>query len=210
MIVLHYTAMANIDQAVERLTSREHAVSSHYIVAANGHILQLVSEAERAWHAGAGEWRNHQDINSRSIGIEFDNDGNAPFPELQMLAGQDLIADIMERHGISRCNVIAHSDMAIGRKFDPGRRFDWRRLALNRLSVWPQSGQKMKTSIDRFLLFADRFGYSAASHVRFSDLLNAFRIRFRPWAEGDLSEDDMAVIADLSTRYPARAAGEGS
>jgi hypothetical protein len=101
------------------------------------HGLSLVDEGARAWHAGAGEWRGAGDVNSRSIGIELANTGREPFAEPQMAALERLLAGLLERHGLGPEAVIAHSDMAPDRKGDPGARFDWRRLAVQGLAVWP-------------------------------------------------------------------------
>ena len=92
--------------------------------------------------------------------------------------------------------VIAHSDMAPGRKSDPGARFDWRRLALGGLSVWPPPGTSGATG--DFIGHAHRFGYPDAG----ADLvLAAFRLRFRPWAKGPLDATDAGMIADLADRF---------
>ena len=64
MLVLHYTGMENGAVAVERLCDAEAKVSAHYVVHENGDVQQLVSEDNRAWHAGAGEWRGVNNINS--------------------------------------------------------------------------------------------------------------------------------------------------
>lgn len=63
--------------------------------------------------------------------------GVEPFPEPQMAALERLLAAMLDRHGLGPEAVIAHSDMAPDRKGDPGARFDWRRLALQGLAVWP-------------------------------------------------------------------------
>src|SRR5690606_7384698 len=98
----------------------------------------LVPEDRRAWHAGAGSSPGREDVNSRSIGIELANPGDRPFPEPPMAALETLLAEIMARWSISPRDVIAHSDLAPGRKIDPGPRFDWRRLALQGLAIWPE------------------------------------------------------------------------
>ena len=129
LIVLHYTAMSGAEVALERLCDPAHEVSAHYLIAADGVTYQMVEEDQRAWHAGAGGWGACSDVNSRSIGIELDNDGCAPFAAVQMDALEELLADVMARWAIVPERVIAHSDMAPARKSDPGRKFDWRRLA---------------------------------------------------------------------------------
>ena len=128
LIVLHYTAMASAEAALERLCDPVAEVSSHYLIAKDGTLYQLVDEAERAWHAGAGSWQGREDVNSRSIGIEIDNDGCAPFSAPAMDTLDALVADILKRHGLGPDAVIGHEDMAPGRKIDPGPKFDWARL----------------------------------------------------------------------------------
>ena len=78
-VILHYTAMASADAAISYLCDPQAEVSAHYVISKSGQITQLVGEGQRAWHAGAGEWQGLDDMNSRSIGIELDNDGESPF-----------------------------------------------------------------------------------------------------------------------------------
>lgn len=128
LIVLHYTAMTSARAALERLCDPAAEVSAHYLIGPDGTLWQLVRECDRAWHAGAGAWRGQSDINSRSIGIELDNRGDHPFGEPQMAALEALLESVMARWEIPAAGVIGHSDMAPGRKVDPGPRFDWARL----------------------------------------------------------------------------------
>ncbi|RYI01351.1 MAG: N-acetylmuramoyl-L-alanine amidase, partial [Acetobacteraceae bacterium] len=138
LVVLHYTAMPSCAAALERLCDPAAEVSAHYLIDEGGAVLSLVDESARAWHAGAGEWGGKADVNSRSIGIEMANSGREPFAERQMAALERLLGGVMQRHGIGPGAVIGHSDMAPDRKGDPGARFDWRRLALQGLAVWPE------------------------------------------------------------------------
>ena len=196
LIVLHYTAMASCDAALDRLCDPAAEVSAHYLILETGEVLALVPEELRAWHAGAGGWRGLDDINSRSIGIELANNGAAPFAQAQMLALEALLADVMARLAIGPEGLIAHSDLAPGRKADPGARFDWRRLALGGFSVWPE-GHDPRPTLD-FVKDARRFGYPDVG----DDLvLAAFRLRFRPWAKGPLDAVDAGMIADLAARF---------
>ncbi|WP_428545628.1 N-acetylmuramoyl-L-alanine amidase [Profundibacter sp.] len=199
MVVLHYTAMDSATAALERLSAPEAEVSAHYLISETGEVFSLVPEEKRAWHAGAGQWGAVTDVNSRSIGIEIANTGFAPFPEPQMVALEGLLQDIMRRWAIQPERIIGHSDMAPGRKIDPGRRFDWRRLALGGLSVWPNPVSKPfdKTGLVDML---HAFGMTAENDAEI--LLKAFRLRFRPWASGPLDDLDLAMANDLATRYP--------
>ncbi|MHA7874461.1 N-acetylmuramoyl-L-alanine amidase [Roseivivax sp.] len=195
-VVLHYTAMTSAEAAVKRLCLPEAQVSAHYVLAEDGRGWQLVEEALRAWHAGAGRWGAITDMNSRSIGIELANTGAQPFPEPQMAALERLLAEILSRWEIAPARVIGHSDMAVGRKIDPGPRFDWRRLARRGLAVWPEPGRPGDFEAD-----ARRAGYAWAPGQE-EALLSAVRARLRPWGRGALCDADRAVIAGLARDYP--------
>ncbi|MDF0599870.1 N-acetylmuramoyl-L-alanine amidase [Psychromarinibacter sp. C21-152] len=207
MVVLHFTAMRDCAAALERLCDRQAQVSAHYLIAGDGRAYHLVDEDARAWHAGAGQWGEVSDVNSRSIGIELDNPGDCPFAEPQVAALERLLAGICARWRIPPERVIGHSDMAPTRKTDPGPRFDWRRLALQGLSVWPAAplsgaAAPFSGAADprAFAAAATRFGY--APELDHDTMLAAFRLRFRPWAEGPLAPVDCAAAADLARRFP--------
>jgi len=200
LVVLHYTAMDSAGAALERLCDPAAQVSAHYLVGRNGEVWYLVDERMRAWHAGAGSWGAVGDVNSRSIGIELDNRGGEPFTEPQMEALEALLPEIMARWTIPAERVIAHSDMAPARKTDPGARFDWWRLALCGLSVWPQSEARPQGRDERaFARACRRFGYPDTDP---GTCLAAFRLRFRPWATGPLDPADIAAIENLAFRFP--------
>jgi N-acetylmuramoyl-L-alanine amidase len=202
MVVLHHTAMQSNEAALERLCDPKAEVSAHYLISEQGEVAQLVEEEMRAWHAGAGRWGNVRDVNSHSIGIELANPGplgdHPPFAAPQMQALEALLGDILTRWSIPPERVIAHSDMAPERKFDPGPAFDWHRLARAGLSVWPEPG-----AVGDFSTDAARFGYAAPDGVTDPDqvILAAFRLRFRPGQSGPLDDIDRALIHDLATRF---------
>jgi N-acetylmuramoyl-L-alanine amidase len=197
MVVLHYTGMATADDALARLCDPMAEVSAHYLIDTTGRTLRLVPEEARAWHAGAGRWGAVTDVNSRSIGIELANPGHHPFPAPQMAALETLLSGILARHAIPPARVIAHSDMAPARKRDPGPRFDWRRLALSGLSVWPAPAPGPHAPLGESLA---RIGYDPALPPDLA--LAAFRLRFRPWASGPADATDAALAHDLAHRFP--------
>ncbi len=197
MVVIHYTAMKSAYAACEVLCNPESEVSAHYLIDESGHVVALVPEELRAWHAGAGRWGAVTDVNSHSIGIELANDGFSPFAAAQMDALTDLLKGIRARWDIRPERVIGHSDMAPGRKIDPGRRFDWRRFALEGLVVWPDAAAG---DVARFAQNMHAFGYTAS--VDPDLLLQVFRLRFRPYASGPLDAVDAGMIADLARRFP--------
>ena len=198
LIVLHYTAMESCAAALARLCDPTAEVSAHYLIDVDGAVLPLVPEEKRAWHAGAGSWGGRGDVNSRSIGIELANTGRTPFAARQMAALQGLLPAIMARWNIVPAGMIAHSDMAPDRKADPGPRFDWRRLALAGLAVWPDAAAPCPPQ--DFRPAACQFGYPDMDETL---ILRAFRLRFRPWATGPLDAVDAGMIADLAQRFDA-------
>lgn len=193
--------MQSAPAALRTLCNPDTQVSAHYLIAEDGEVISLVPEHLRAWHAGAGAWGAVTDVNSRSIGIELANPGNCPFAAAQMDALTDLLLGIRARWQIRPERIIGHSDMAPGRKIDPGARFDWRRLAHVGLSIWPTAATPANPAA--FVPLMQRFGYTASTDPDL--LLSVLRLRFRPHATGPLDTTDLAIIADLAARFPVDA-----
>lgn len=206
MIVLHYTGMQDGPSALARLCDPEAKVSAHYLVEEDGSVFRLVPEDKRAWHAGRSHWRGVTDVNSASVGIEIVNPGHdwgyRPFTEEQIDALVPLVAAIKERHGITRGNVIGHSDIAPTRKRDPGELFPWARLAKLRLALprptrglmdpmWTQGG---------FLLALERFGYDVVEPMA---AIMAFQRRFRPeLIDGEVDAECRMILLALLLPKP--------
>ena len=133
ILVLHYTGMKTGEEAIARLRHPEAKVSAHYVVEEDGRVFRLVPEERRAWHAGVSFWRGRRNVNGDSIGIEIVNPGHEwgyrPFPEAQVAAVIELVADIRTRWAIEDRDIVGHSDVAPARKEDPGELFPWKRLA---------------------------------------------------------------------------------
>lgn len=205
LVVIHHTAMRGAEDAIARLCDPASEVSAHYVIGARGGICRLVPESARAWHAGAGRWGGVRDVNSHSIGIELANpgplDGFPPFPEPQMLALEWLLDGVMARWNIPPARVIAHSDMAPGRKFDPGPKFDWQRLALAGRAVWPEDLAPAVADWPVFREATLAIGYRAPEGT-WRPVLDAFRLRFRPMAQGTLMPGDVAAAMALAARHP--------
>lgn len=133
LIILHYTGMPSADGALSWLCDPRSRVSSHYFVFEDGRLVQSVDETMRAWHAGVSGWHAIRDVNAASIGIEIANPGHdhgyVAFPDDQIAAVIALTQRIMARWEIPAAGVVGHSDVAPGRKIDPGELFPWARLA---------------------------------------------------------------------------------
>ena len=112
LIVLHHTDQDSVQESLDTLRSANSGgkVSSHYLVGRDGDLYQLVADGRRAWHAGPGSWGAITDLNSASIGIEIDNDGDSPFAPPQIDALVRLLDDLCTRLGIPRRKSGAASD----------------------------------------------------------------------------------------------------
>lgn len=100
-------------------------VSSHYLIRRDGEIVQFVDPDKRAWHAGASSWCGRERCNDFSIGIELEGADDVPFSEHQYESLARLTRDLEGRYG--PLDKAGHSDIAPGRKTDPGPWFDWAR-----------------------------------------------------------------------------------
>ena len=135
-VILHHTSGDSARHSLRTLTDAAREVSAHYLVGRDGSIWQLVDERLRAWHAGESYWGGHTDLNSASLGIELDNNGEEPFADVQIVALLALLRDITTRHRIPANNILGHGDVAPGRKVDPSRHFPWRVLAEHGFGLW--------------------------------------------------------------------------
>lgn len=105
-------------------------VSAHFFIDRCGCVTQFVSTDKRAWHAGVSEFNGRKNINDCSIGIELEGTDDTPFTDAQYASLADLTNRLMQEYPISYGNIVGHSDVAPGRKTDPGKYFDWDRYFL--------------------------------------------------------------------------------
>lgn len=141
-VILHHTAQKSTDQTIKTFTVKHSEVSAHYVVGRDGRIVQMVNDYLRANHAGVGKWGNATDLNSSSIGIEIDNDGFEPYPEVQIRGVVTLLSSLKKRYKIPAANFIGHSDVAPSRKPDP-HDFPWKMLAKKGFGLWYDDVLKM-------------------------------------------------------------------
>ena len=198
MVVLHYTEMKPVGDAIARLTDPEAKVSAHYLITEEGGVIRLVPEDRRAWHAGSSFWRGIPDVNSASIGIELDHPGHGlgyrGFAEAQIDALIPLLARIVKHYDIPRANVVGHSDVAPMRKVDPGELFPWDRLADYKLCL-PRpaclaAGNPFHNE-GSFFLALERFGYDITDQTK---AVEAFERRWRPEHITGIPDGEIAAI----------------
>ena len=206
MIVLHYTGMPDGPSAIDWLANPESRVSAHYVVSEDGTITRMVPEDKRAWHAGRSYWRGVRDINSASIGIEIVNPGHEfgyrPVPDEQIASVLWLVNDIKQRYGVTRGNIVGHSDIAPARKQDPGELFPWGQLARHRLAL-PRPTRNLTDPLwsdAGFLLALERFGYEVTDPLAATV---AFQRRFRPeLIDGTIDGECRAILLALLLPQP--------
>lgn len=181
MLVLHYTGMPDAQSAIDWLANPELKVSAHYVVTEEGEIVRMVAEEKRAWHAGRNarhhryqfRQHRHRDRQPRPrMGIARSRDA-------QIEALIPLVHEIVQRHGITRGNIVGHSDVAPERKQDPGELFPWMKLARLRLALPRPTKHLMDPlwSDSAFMLALERFGYDIKDGEA---AVRAFQRRFRP------------------------------
>ncbi|WP_199636254.1 N-acetylmuramoyl-L-alanine amidase [Serratia sp. PAMC26656] len=234
-LVLHYTAQ-NFADSVQSLTGK--SVSAHYLVPdpedqtyqaagfSGVRIFNLVDEDERAWHAGVSKWGSRNNLNDTAIGIEIVNLANGegeditfpPFNPQQLAAVTQLAQNILQRYpDITPINVVAHSDIAPGRKSDPGPQFPWRQLHQAGVGAWYDDAVKqhhqreyhcqgIPTQRELLALFA-KYGYdtSAATDAEgYCQLVRAFQLHFRPQQYGGVMDvETAAILRALVDKYAA-------
>jgi AmpD protein len=102
-------------------------VSAHFLIRRDGTLIQYVPTDKRAWHAGVSSWKGREKCNDFSIGVELEGADDVPFAEPQYESLARLVKQLEMRYG--ELDIAGHSDIAPGRKTDPGPWFDWARLA---------------------------------------------------------------------------------
>lgn len=211
-LILHYTGMPTGESALKLLVDPIAEVSAHYFVWEDGMVLQLVPEARRAWHAGKSHWAGETDMNSASIGIEIVNPGHdggcPPFPAKQIAAVAALCRDICQRHHIAPHRVLAHSDIAPGRKRDPGEAFPWGELHRTGVGHWVEPAPigpgpifepgSMGPPVSALQTMLAMYGYGIEANGVYDErtriVVEAFQRHFRP-----ARVDGRAEISTLRT-----------
>jgi AmpD protein len=100
-------------------------VSAHFLIRRDGELIQFVPCSKRAWHAGESAWKGRGRCNDFSIGIELEGTGEIAYTDAQYGKLAALTRALQSRYGIA--DIAGHSDIAPGRKHDPGASFDWKR-----------------------------------------------------------------------------------
>lgn len=100
-------------------------VSTHLLILRSGEVLQFVNFNERAWHAGRSSYLAKKECNDYSIGIELEGSDDTDFEAIQYQVLTDVIVTLQEHYPKTQRHIAGHSDIAAGRKTDPGPYFQW-------------------------------------------------------------------------------------
>lgn len=194
MLVLHYTGMVTCDEALKRLCDPRAQVSAHILIDEDGTTYRLVADDKRAWHAGHAYWRGISDINSASVGIELVNPGHEhgyrQFPGAQVEALIETCIDLRAKYDIPDQGIVGHSDVAPGRKTDPGELFPWEQLSGEGVGLWPSTDTRSANNGNTWDDLAE-IGYATPEspecgspvlnpETAETDIILAFQRRFMP------------------------------
>jgi N-acetylmuramoyl-L-alanine amidase len=216
-IVIHYTGMRSLQSAVERLISKKHEVSSHYLISRVGKIMQLVKDNNIAWHAGISNWFAFKNLNKNSIGIELENKGHQygyqDFPNKQIRELIKILKILKKKFKIQNINITGHSDIAPHRKTDPGEKFPWKKLYKNDLAIWHSLDEKfinnfrLKKLINvnkkNMVKMIKKLGYSRvlkADHLD-KDFTKAFQRRHRQQLINGIFDQECYLILNSLQKF---------
>ena len=198
-VIIHHTAQSSCDSTLRTFTLPRTAVSAHYVICRDGIVHHMLNDLLRAHHAGLGKWGNISDMNSNSIGIEIDNNGNEPFTEPQMNTLLELLGRLKRAFNIPQANFIGHMDWAPGRKVDPSRYFSWQVLAEKGFGFWYDT-TNVEVPVDFNALQALRIiGYN----INRPDIaIQSYKIHFVPQdTTRVIYETDRKILFDLVKKY---------
>ncbi|WP_448137493.1 N-acetylmuramoyl-L-alanine amidase [Sphingobacterium siyangense] len=122
-IIMHYDGASNATSAIDWMTDSRSKVSAHLHISRDGVITQLAPFNIKCWHAGLSTWAGQRDLNNCSIGIELQNKGTESYTEKQINVAIAVCKTIVRTYSIRE--ILGHSDIAPGRKEDPGIQFPW-------------------------------------------------------------------------------------
>lgn len=132
-LIMHYDGASNETSAINWMTSKTSNVSAHLHISRLGHVTQLVPFNMVAWHCGASEWDGLKGLNKYSIGIELQNDGKQAYTDVQILVASEVTSQLVNSYSLS--DILGHSDIAPGRKIDPGKHFPMKEFKVSAMAL---------------------------------------------------------------------------
>ena len=235
-IIMHFTANCSGQESWRSFFNFLRPVSTHYLIDVDGKVTQMVPELKRAWHAGESSWHHHTSMNNVSIGIEIINPGFSKpdtdpctnnkklwnkntgqkisgsenlwyaFTSEQIESLTKLCKSIMHRFKIPARNVLGHSDIAPGRKVDPGPLFPWQKLSEQGIGIWWNDVQPCANyTTEELQKKLQTFGYNIAVTGNYDEqttkVVQAFQMHFQQNnISGIANEQTMQILNSLLTK----------
>ena len=197
-VIIHHTAQGSLDETIRTFTLTRTAVSAHYVVSRDGKVVQMVNDYLRAQHAGLAKWGNDTDLNSSSIGIELDNNGDEPYSDAQIKSLLGLLGTLKKKYNIPTANFIGHADIAPKRKPDPNK-FPWKVLAEKGFGLWYDQVLKMPPATFDPVIALRLIGYDTSN---LPAAITAFK---RHFVQTDISPTitaaDKLILYNLYPKY---------
>ena len=219
-LIFHYTGMKYEKDAINKLTSKNSKVSSHYFIKKNGEILKIVPDLYTAWHAGVSRWKNYNSLNKNSIGIEISNSGHNfnynVFTKKQINSIYKLSKYLLKKYKIRNKYILGHSDIAPERKKDPGEKFPWKYLSQKNIGYWHDLNQRDLSGIRSlivnkfeekiFLSNIHKIGYPKNNKIKKNKYLKiltkAFQRRFRQeLVNGIIDQECLKISENLRKKF---------
>jgi len=199
-VIIHHTSQNSTAQTIRTFQVEHSKVSSHYVIGRDGQLVQMLNDYERGWHAGRSKWGQITDMNSMSIGIELDNNGREPFPDLQINSLLILLDTLKTKYTIPHTNFIGHADIAPNRKDDPNVFFPWKLLAERGFGVWYDESFLVQPPFNFNPIDALKIiGYDVSNEAA---AIRAFKRKFIiKEVNGILTDYDKTVLYNIYKRY---------
>ncbi len=193
-IVIHYTGMQSKRVSIQRLISKKHKVSCHYLIDRSGKIIQMVDENKIAWHAGKSKWKNFINLNNSSLGIELVNRGHRlgyqSFSKSQIKQLVKFCLQLKKKYKIKKSNILGHSDIAPLRKIDPGEKFPWLKLEKKGLGIWYKIKQNyhLKKKLNK-------------QKIRSQFFQNLHKFGYRYFSKKNPKKTDKLIVKSFQSRF---------
>jgi len=198
-VIIHFTAQDSLQQTLHTFTVTSTQVSAHYVIAKSGKVVHMVNDYLRAYHAGLGRWGSVTDMNSSSIGIEIDNNGNEPFTDAQINSLLALLTRLKRSYAIPQANFIGHQDFAPKRKPDPGPFFPWKTLAARGFGYWSDDILELAPADFDYVTALRLIGYDTSD---IKAAIVAFKRHFiQTDVKPQLTQLDLNVLMNLVGKY---------
>lgn len=202
-VILHHTEQNSCGQTVQTFRLERTKVSAHYVLCKDGTVIHMLNDYLRAWQAGISKWGNILDVNSYSIGIEIDNNGNEAFNPVQLKSLLSLLGYLKKKYNIPTANFIGHADIAPTRKDDPNPYFPWDTLAHRGFGHWYNDTTGLSVPPAFNGLQALRvIGYDIRDSIA---AIKSFRLHFEHQSKvppiTGLNEEDRKILFALVPKY---------